>query len=133
MSTIMHHSLHQEAVHMARRSVTLDPETARELEEVDRELDELREEVARAVQAGSLDAASHRLWMRLAGSLEELGTKPSGSALIREALSFYLASIHEARRLAQLEAGYRALAQDEERASVIRAMRERVPARFRED
>lgn len=118
---------------MARRSVTLDPETARELDEIEREIEEVREGLARAVSSGSLDAASHRLWVRLARSVEALGTKPSGSALIREALSFYLGSIHEARRLGQLEAGYRALAQDEERTRVIRAMRKRVPARFRED
>jgi hypothetical protein len=75
----------------------------------------------------------HRLLVYLAHSIDELGAKPSESAFIRQAVDYYIGAIREAGRMSQLEAGYAALAQDEERASVIRAMRDRMPDRFRED
>ena len=115
---------------MARSTVTLDIETTRQLDAI-----EARDacEAVRRVVASPASEDGHRLWSSLARSVEELGDNPSRSAVIRQALDYYLASLREARRISELESGYAALARDEDRARTVRAMRDRLPERFDED
>jgi hypothetical protein len=127
---MMHHAM-REAMQVARSTVTLDEETAHELESL--EAQDYLDEVRRAVESPVAAEGAHRLWLKLVHSVEELGVKPSRSAVIRQALDYYFASIQEARRINRLEEGYAALASDEDRSRGIRAMRNRVPERFRED
>lgn len=116
---------------MARRTVTLDEQITKELDEF--QVLESRELVWRAVDLGVAGEEARRLWVYLAHSVDELGADPSSSAVLRQALDYYLVSIREARRVNQLEAGYAVLAQDEERDDTIRALRSRMPERTFED
>lgn len=127
MLHLAHHHVMREVMHMARRTVTLDDEVIRELDG----LEGYRDVVWRAVESSPEEG--HKLLVYLARSIDELGVRPSDSAVIRQAVDYYLSAIREAARMSQLETGYSALAADEERDDVIRALRSRMPERAGED
>jgi hypothetical protein len=116
---------------MARLSVSLGEHDEAEISSIQASLDALK-----ATVHGVLDsdpAAGDGCFNELAASLEELGADPSAAAVMRQALEFFVASLRRADRIADLEAGYRAMARDEDRAGVSSSMRGRLPDRFRED
>lgn len=128
---IVHHHMHQEAKQVARLSVTLDESGEAEISSIQASLDALKTAVQRALESDPTAGAG--CFYELAGSLEELGADPSAASVMRQALDFFVASLRRADRIAELEAGYLALARDEDRENLSSAMRDRLPDRFRVD
>ena len=116
---------------MARLSVTLDERDEAEISSLQQSIATWKESVYRALDTDP--SAGTGCFVQLAGSLEELGKDPSAASVMRHALDFFVISIKRADQIANLEAGYGALAQDADRARVLSSMRDRVPERFRED
>jgi Arc/MetJ-type ribon-helix-helix transcriptional regulator len=121
----------QEEMQMARLTITFDDET------VDA-LDQLRVAELQGVLLTRLDsvldaADEATLWIRLSRSLEELGAHPSASAVVREALGFFLAALRDAQREANQESGYALLAEDRERNQMIAATSRRAPERVADE
>jgi hypothetical protein len=127
----MHHPVHQEAMHVTRLTVTLDERGEAEISSIQESLDTLKASVNRALDVDP--GAGTGSFLQLARVLEALGKDPSAASVMRHALDFFVASIRRADQIARLEAGYGALAHDEDRAGVRSAMRGRVPDRFQED
>lgn len=116
---------------MARLSVTLDERDEGEITSIQGSLDALKAAVHRVLATDP--SAGEGCFNELAASLEELSTDPSAASVMRQALDFFAASLRRADRMADMEAGYAALARDEDRASLIPTMRGRLPHRFVED
>jgi hypothetical protein len=116
---------------MARLSVTLDERDEAEISSIQASLDALKATVQRVLESDP--TAGDGCFNELASSLEELDADPSAAAVMRQALDFLVASLRRADRIAELEAGYGALAGDEDRDALVSVMRDRLPDRFRED
>lgn len=108
---------------MTRLTITFDDETADSLDRLP--VEELRDLLRTRLESTSITADQAPALTRLARSLTELGRDPSASAVVRQALDFFLAAIRDAEREARLEAGYALLATDEERDQMIEATSKR--------
>lgn len=71
--------------------------------------------------------------VRLVRSMQELGEDPSASAVVREAVDFFLAALRDAEREARLESGYALLAGDKERDQMIAATWKRAHERLADE
>jgi len=116
---------------MARLSVTLGERDEADISSIQGSLDALKATVHQVLESDP--AAGEGCFIELAASLEELGSDPSAASVMRQALDFFVASLRRADRMADLEAGYVALARDEERGDLASAMRGRLPGRFSKD
>lgn len=117
---------------MPRLTVTLDDELTNELHELPiAELRRLLDSVLGSESTIGDDRAS--IWSRLARSLDELGEDPSAAAVMRQALRFYNAALDDARREAELGAGYSALARDSERAEMLGSQAASAPGRWADE
>lgn len=114
---------------MARLTVTLDENVSQVLDDPD--VDSWREAVHAFINSES--ANENDVFYKLAGRIGQLGSEPSASAVMRQAVAFFLDSINEASDSVRTEEGYAALARDAERSRAATAMRTRVPERFAED
>ena len=111
-----------------RLTVSLDADTARELEELPSTLAELRERLPASLDPLPVQDRP-KVIAELVRSLEELGTAPSSSAILRAALRHFVVVTKDLERAVRLEGGYRELAGDEERTRVIEAVARRTPKR----
>lgn len=117
---------------MRRLTVTLEDEVTAELQALP--LRATRAALQTALgSASAIEDKRAPLWSRLSRSVDELGDRPSASAVIRQAVRFYLAALAEARSEAELEAGYAVLSQDAERSEMLDAHATRAPGRWSED
>lgn len=116
---------------MGRLTITFDDETVDALDRLPvAELQAVLLSRLESAWATSDQAAS---WTRLARSLEGLGANPSASAVVREALDFFLAALRDAELEQRLEAGYALLKTDQERDQVLDATSGRAPARLADE
>jgi hypothetical protein len=109
---------------LPRLTFTLDENTADEVERLKERSTDLAGRVKRFFERSGPEQ-----WERLepmARSLAKLGEDPSLAGIIREALFYYFASLDEILERARTEAGYAALAADEERAEALFSARDRV-------
>jgi hypothetical protein len=116
---------------MTRLTVTLDDWATSELREL--RIAELRELLHEMANSPSATQDRAETWSRLADSMGQLGEDPSASAVIRQALDYYLAALKDAEREARLEAGYAQLAAEDERRKMIEAASTRAPARWTDE
>jgi hypothetical protein len=116
-------------MHMSRLTITFDDETVNELNHLP--LAELQGALLARLDSAEPDQTP--AWIRLSRSLEELGEDPSASAVVRQALDFYLAALRDAQREARLEAGYTLLAADRERQQMLGATSKRAPRRVADE
>jgi hypothetical protein len=114
---------------MARVTFTIDEDTARELERYENGLLKLRGRLRKAME--DAPEAQGVFFGPILDWLDQLEEPPSQSALVREAVGLYLRALREAERSGELDAGYRALAEDEERGAMIDALR--APARWNDE
>lgn len=106
---------------MTRLSVTLDDNTTQELEELPAWLPHVRGQMSEDDFA-RFCSERPRVFLEVVRSLRDLGDEPSTSAVIRQAVKWYLTVARDLERTALLEAGYSALAGDEERSAVLRTL-----------
>lgn len=113
---------------MSRLTITFDDETVNELDRLP--LVELQAAVMARLNSAETTSDQAAFVARLSRSLGELGADPSASAVVREALDFFLAALHDVERESRLEAGYALLAADQERDQMLDATSKRVPQRM---
>ncbi len=116
---------------MTRLTITFDDDTVDALDNLP--LAELQAAVMTRLNSVAATGDQAAFVARLSRSLEELGEDPSASAVVREALDFFLAALHDAERDARLEAGYALLAADRNRERILRAARKRAPKRVADE
>ncbi|MGH2596021.1 MAG: hypothetical protein ACRDH7_08670 [Actinomycetota bacterium] len=112
---------------MTRLTITFDDDTVEGLDSIP--LAELREAVIARLNSVATTGDQAAFVARLSHSLEELGEDPSASAVVREALDFFLAALRDAEREARLEAGYALLAADPNRERMLESIPKRAPQR----
>ncbi len=113
---------------MTRLTITFDDETVDELDELP--LTDLQGAVMSRLESAGTTSDQAAFLVRLSRSLQELGEDPSASAVVREALDYFLAALRDAEREARLEVGYTELASDQERDQMVEAMSRRTPRRL---
>jgi Arc/MetJ-type ribon-helix-helix transcriptional regulator len=116
---------------MSRLTITFDDETVNELDRLP--LVELQAAVTARLNSAETTSDQAAFAARLSRSLRELGEDPSASAVVREALDFFLAALRDAERESRLEAGYALLAADQERDQMLDATSKRVPQRVADE
>ena len=116
---------------MARLTITFDDEAVNELDQLP--LAELQRALLARLDSSGTTAEQAASWIRLSHSLDELGEDPSASAVVRQALGFFLAALRDAQRDARLETGYAVLAADREREQMIKATSRRAPERVADE
>ena len=116
---------------MTRLTITFDNDTVEQLDGLP--LAELQGAVMARLDSAGTTSDQAAFLVRLSSSLEELGEDPSASAVIREALDYFLAALRDAEREARLEAGYALLAADQEREQMLFAASKRVPRRMADE
>jgi hypothetical protein len=120
---------------MTRLSVTLDENTARELEEFPERLHRVRSRL----EPEAIDAFARycmerpRAIFMFVDSLHDLHEEPSAAAVMRQAVRWYLSIAHDIERTALLEEGYAALAEDEERSPIFRFQAARAGTRWADE
>ena len=108
---------------MTRLTITFDDDTVDELDGLP--LAELQGAVVARLDSAGTTSDQAAFLVRLSRSLNELGEDPSASAVVREALDYFLAALRDAEREARLEAGYAQLAADQERDQILDATSKR--------
>ena len=116
---------------MSRLTITFDDETVEGLASLP--LAELQAAVMARLDSAETTSDQAAFVARLSRSLEELGEDPSASAVVREALDFFLAALRDAEREARLEAGYALLAADPNRERMLQVMPKRAPKRVTDE
>lgn len=116
---------------MTRLTITFDDDTVEELDTLP--LAELQAAVMARLDSVATTDDQAAFVARLSRSLEELGEDPSASAVVREALNFFLAALRDAERDARLEAGYALLAADSNRERMLEAIPRRAPKRVADE
>jgi len=106
---------------MTRLSVTVDHEISEGLEMLPGVLSYLQPRLADEGFFPAVVYERPRIGRDLVQSLRDLGNDPSQASIVRGALRCYLHLVSEMQKTAALEAGYSALAADEERADALRA------------
>ena len=112
---------------MTRLTITFDDDTVDKLDSLP--LAELQAAVMAQLNSVVTSGDQAAFVARLSRSLEELGEDPSASAVVREALDFFLAALRDAEREARLEAGYALIAADPNRERMLEAIPKRTPQR----
>lgn len=112
---------------MTRLTITFDDETVDALDRLP--VVELQGALLTRLDSAWATADQAASWTRLSRSLEKLGEDPSASAVVRQAVDFFIAALRDAQREARLEAGYALLAADQERDQMIDSTRRRAPER----
>lgn len=126
---MMHHAM-QEAMQMTRLTVTVPDTISQEMSGLQGQAAEVRAEIGRVLETLPADEAAV-CYTRLHRSLDELSMAPrSSSAVVRQALDLYFDLLHDARGMAAMDAGYRALAADSEREELVEVMSKRAPSRW---
>lgn len=113
---------------MTRLTITFDDDTVDQLDGLP--LAELQEVLMARLDSAETTGDQAAFVVRLSRSLEALGEGPSASAVVREAVEFFLAALRDTDRQARLEAGYAQLAADQERDQILDATSTRVPERL---
>lgn len=113
---------------MTRLTITFDDDTVDQLDGLP--LAELQAALMARLESAGTTSDQAAFVVRLSRSLGELGEDPSASAVVREAVEFFLASLRDADRETRLEAGYAQLAADVERDQILDATTKRVPERL---
>jgi Arc/MetJ-type ribon-helix-helix transcriptional regulator len=126
-----HHNLMHEEMRMTRLTITFDDDTVDELDGL--QLAELQEVVMARMDSAGTTSDQAQFFVRLSRSLQALGENPSASAVVREALDYFLAALRDAEREARLEAGYSLLAADQEREQMLDATSKRTPRRLADE
>jgi metal-responsive CopG/Arc/MetJ family transcriptional regulator len=121
----------REEMQMTRLTITFDDGLVNELDQLP--LAELQGALLARLDSSGTTAEQAASWIRLSHSLDELGEDPSASAVVRQALGFFLAALRDAQRDARLEAGYAVLAADREREQMIKATSRRTPERVADE
>jgi hypothetical protein len=116
---------------MTRLTITFDDGTVDQLDGLP--LAELKEALTARLESAGTTSDQAAFVVRLSRSLEELGEDPSASAVVREAVEFFLAALRDADREARLEAGYAQLAADQERDQILDATSKRAPRRISDE
>lgn len=116
---------------MTRLTITFDDETVDELDGLP--LADLQGAVMARLDSAGTTGDQAAFLVRLSRSLQELGEDPSASAVVREALDYFLAALRDAEREARLEAGYTQLAADEDRDQMLAATPRRTPQRLADE
>lgn len=116
---------------MTRLTITFDDETVEGLDTLP--LAELQAAVMARLNSAATTSDQAAFVARLSRSLEELGEAPSASAVVREALDFFLTALRDAEREARLEAGYALLAADPNRDRMLDAIPKRAPHRVADE
>jgi Arc/MetJ-type ribon-helix-helix transcriptional regulator len=116
---------------LTRLTVTLDERTTGELHEL--RVAELRGLLLEMMNSPSATEERAQTWSRLVRSMDRLGDDPSASAVIRQALDYYLAALKDAQMETRLETGYALLASDDERREMIETTSKRAPARWTDE
>ena len=116
---------------MSRLTITFDDDTVVELDRLP--LADLQAAVNARMDSAETSSDQAVFIARLSHSLMELGEDPSASAVVREALNFFLAALRDAEREARLEAGYALLAADPNRERLLEAISKRVPRRVADE
>jgi Arc/MetJ-type ribon-helix-helix transcriptional regulator len=116
---------------MTRLTITFDDDTVDELDGLP--LAKLQGAVMARLDSAGTSSEQGLFLVRLSRSLQELGERPSASAVVREALDYFLAALGDAEREARLEAGYALLAADQEREQMLEASSKRVPQRVADE
>lgn len=106
---------------MTRLSVTLDEETAEDLEQLPKTVTRMftrfdEDELAR------LFVERPRTLRSVTSAFRELGENPSASAILRQAAVTFVALARELEEITLLEEGYSALAEDAEREAVLETL-----------
>jgi hypothetical protein len=122
--------MHKE-MRMTRLTITFDDGTVEGLDSLP--LAELQEALMARLDSAATTGDQAAFLARLSRSLEELGGNPSASAMVREALDFFLAALRDAERDARLEAGYALLAADPNRERMLEEVPKRVPRRVADE
>jgi Arc/MetJ-type ribon-helix-helix transcriptional regulator len=122
--------MHEE-MRMTRLTITFDDDTVEGLDSLP--LAELQAAVMARLDSVATSGDQAAFVARLSHSLEELGEDPSASAVVREALEFFLAALRDAERDARLEAGYALIAADPNRERMLQAMPKRAPKRMADE
>lgn len=113
---------------MTRLTITFDDDTVDQLDSLP--LAELQAALMARLGSAGTTGDQAAFVVRLSRSLQELGEDPSASAVVREAVEFFLAALRDTDRDARLEAGYAQLAADQERDQIFEATSKRVPDRL---
>jgi hypothetical protein len=121
----------RQEMQMTRLTITFDDDTVDGLDSLP--LAELQAAVMARLDSVATTGDQAAFVARLSHSLEELGEDPSASAVVREALDFFLAALRDAQREARLEAGYALLAGDQERQQMLDATSKRAPLRMADE
>lgn len=116
---------------MTRLTITFDDDTVEGLDSLP--LAELQAAVKARLDSVGTPGDQAAFVARLSHSLEELGEDPSASAVVREALDFFLAALRDAERDARLEAGYALIAADPNRERMLEAIPKRAPKRMADE
>jgi Arc/MetJ-type ribon-helix-helix transcriptional regulator len=122
--------MHQE-MRMTRLTITFDDDTVEGLDSLP--LAELQAAVMARLDSVATTGDQAAFVARLSHSLEELGEDPSASAVVREALDFFLAALRDAERDARLEAGYALIADEPNRERMLEAIPKRAPKRMADE
>lgn len=112
---------------MTRLTITFDDDTVEGLDSLP--LAELRAALMARLNSAATTGDQAAFVAQLSRSLEELGEDPSASAVVREALDFFLAALRDAEREARLEAGYALLAADPDRERMLETIPKWAPKR----
>jgi Arc/MetJ-type ribon-helix-helix transcriptional regulator len=116
---------------MTRLTITFDDDTVDQLDGLP--LAELQGALMARLDSAETTSDQAAFVVRLVRSLEALGEDPSASAVIREAVGFFLAALRDAEHEARLEAGYALLAADPEREQMLDATSGRMPRRLADE
>jgi hypothetical protein len=128
MHRLSHHTVMPEEMQMTRLTITFDDDTVDQLDGL--RLAELQAALMAQLDSAGTTSDQAAFVVRLSRSLQELGEDPSASAVVREAVGFFLAALRDTDREARLEAGYAQLATDRERDQILDAASRRVPERL---
>jgi Arc/MetJ-type ribon-helix-helix transcriptional regulator len=116
---------------MTRLTITFDDDTVDQLDVLP--LADLQVALMARLESAGTTSDQAAFVVRLSRSLKELGEDPSASAVVREAVDFFLAALRDADREARLETGYALLAADQERQPMLDATSKRLPQRMADE